>query len=146
MSRGWLACALFLGSSAAAAGTDPWAQPTGPVAPGRTGPALEVSGITAKLALPEIPSFALPTWAGGIHHPLELLVAGGPLRGKKLRVGGYVTWISDCLSPCKRSRFALGDAPDTPPDRGLWVVGVPAVPRLAAGAYVEVTGALAIRS
>ena len=190
MSRGWIAWLSLLGSSLASgvvAASNPWTQPAAPLAPGRTGPALEIADSTSRVALPAIPSFAVPTWAGGLHNPLELLIVGDRLRGTRVRVGGYVTWIYDCTaalaqpgktraqiqkridgdpSLCERPKFYLGDARDTPPDRSLWVVDVPrppnklererlpaaelarwpAVPRLAVGAYVEVTGTFALRS
>jgi len=67
---------------------------------------------------------------------------------------------------CERHKFYLGDARSTPPDRSLWVVDVPRrpfkieqermptdklvnwpdVPSLTLGAYVVVTGTLALRS
>jgi tetratricopeptide (TPR) repeat protein len=69
-------------------------------------------------------------------------------------------------SQCERAKFYLGDARTTPLDSSLWVVDVPrppfaiereqlpadelarwpAVPRLVVGAYVEVTGTLALES
>ena len=69
-------------------------------------------------------------------------------------------------SQCERPKFYLGETRSTPLDRSLWIVDVPrppfaiereqlssdelarwpAVPRLAVGAYVEVTGTFALES
>lgn len=147
----WLAVATALASPAgpARAASGPSAQRTGPVAPGRTGPALEVSGSTTLLALPAVPGFTIPTWPGDLHGPLELVVAGNRLRGQRLRVGGYITWIYDCAAAlgepgqpraqiqrridadpalCERPKFYLGDTRDAPPERSVSVVDVPRPP------------------
>jgi tetratricopeptide (TPR) repeat protein len=180
---GVVACLLV--PAAALATPNPWPLPR-QVPAGPPGPALEISGNRARAAVPAVPSFAVPSW-DGIHSPRELRLAGDRLRGRRVTVGGYITWIYDCAaalarrgttpaetqrrieadpSQCERPKFYLGDSPTTPLDASLWVVDVPrppykleraqltadelahwpAVPRLAVGAYVEVTGTLALES
>jgi tetratricopeptide (TPR) repeat protein len=140
MLRGWLAGVLLLVPGAVAAAPNPWAQP-GPTPPrGAPGPTPEVSGNPAPVALPPVPNFAVPAPAGGIHTPFELLAAGERLRGTRLQVGGYITWIHDCAvepsavgraaarrepAPCERPKLLLGDTPGAPGDRSLWVVDLP---------------------
>ena len=80
MSRGWFASVLLLVPGALAAATNPWV-PSGSTPPSRSpsgapGPTLEVSGNLAPVALPAVPSFAVPVPAGGVHTPFELLAAG----------------------------------------------------------------------
>jgi tetratricopeptide (TPR) repeat protein len=146
MSRGWFAAAVLLVPGALAAAPNPWAQP-GPAAPqGAPGPTPEISGNPAPVALPAVPSFAVPAPTGEVHTPFELLAAGERLRGTRVKVGGYVTWIYDCAAVlaapgktaaqiqqpidrdpprCERPKLTIGDTPSTPPDRSLWVVDVP---------------------
>lgn len=181
----WVVACLLAIPAAAPATPNPWPQPR-QVPAGPPGPALEISGNRTRVALPRVPSFAVPSW-DGVHSPRELRTAGERLRGRRVTVGGYITWIYDCAaslarrgvtpaqiqrqidadpSLCERPKFYLGDAPNTPLDASLWVVDVPrlpyriererlpadelarwpAVPRLAVGAYVEVTGTLALES
>ena len=150
-------------------------------------PAPEVSDEAARVDLPAVPRFALPSLPDGLHSPSEVLIAGHALRDTRIRVAGYITWIYDCAaalaapkttraqiqrmiegdpSLCERHKFYLGDTRKTPKDRALWVVDVPrrpfkvekehlpaeqlanwpAVPRLAVGAHVVVTGTFALAS
>ena len=183
-ARGVVACLLVV-PAAALATPNPWPLPR-QVPAGPPGPALEISGSRARVAVPVVPGFAVPSW-DGVHSPRELRIAGERLRGRRVTVGGYITWIYDCAaalagrgdtpaqiqrqidadpSQCERAKFYLGDTPTTPPDASLWVVDVPrppyklerqrlsadelarwpAVPRLAVGAYVEITGTLDLES
>src|SRR5215813_9473797 len=98
MSRGWLAAVLMLVPGVAAAAPNPWAQP-GPVpVQSAPGPTPEISGNPAPIALPAVPSFGVPGPAGEVHTPFELLAAGERLRGTRIKVAGYVTWIYDCAA------------------------------------------------
>src|SRR5262245_11157374 len=88
----------------------------------------------ATLALPIVPSFEMQPSEPGFHHPQELLVGGQGLRGKELKVKGYITWIYDCrtaiakpreppaqvqrridadMSLCERPKFYLASTADT---------------------------------
>lgn len=140
MSRGWLASVLLLVPGAVAAATNPWMQPGSTPTQAAPGPTPEVSGSLAPVALPAVPSFAVPAPAGGVHTPFELLAAGERLRGTRLQVGGYITWIHDCAIElpaaggaavrdrdplCERPKLLLGDTPGAPGDRSLWVVDLP---------------------
>jgi len=125
---------------------DPWGGPSRP-APSRptlVGPRAEVRP-SPKLTLPGVPAFERPVAPAGTHSVHELHVSGRPLLGTKLRVGGYVTWIYDCVADlqragqtraqvqrtidqdptqCQRAKLYLGDTRDTPAERSLWVVDV----------------------
>lgn len=154
MRRGWL-CLLSSGAvvttlamaGSAAAAPNPWPQPR-PLPAGPPGPAPEIARNTAPPALPAVPAFAVRSW-DGVHAPRELRVAGAQLRGTRVTVGGYITWIYDCAgaldrpgatraqiqreidadpSQCERPKFYLGDARDTPQEQSLWVVDVPRPP------------------
>lgn len=142
MSREWLAGWLLLVPGVVAAASNPWAQPGPTPLQGAPGPTPEVSGNPAPVALPPLPSFAVPAPAGGVHTPFELLAAGERLRGTRLQVGGYITWIHDCgvavpadgrvaarrdrdPAPCERPKLLLSDTPGASVDRSLWVVDLP---------------------
>ena len=167
MPRAWLVCVLLVVPGTVTAAPNPWAQ-AGPAPPqGAPGPTPEVSGNPTPVALPAVPGFLVPAPAGpagDVHTPFELLAAGERLRGTRVKVGGYITWIYDCAavlaergqtraqiqrridrdpSQCERPKLTLGDAPTTPPERSLWVVDVPRTPRLhlAAGDLVGVVPA-----
>ena len=128
------------------AAPNPQPQASPPVLPV---PDPEVSNDTSKVALPAAPRFTLPGLPDGLHSPQEVLVAGRALRGTRIRVAGYITWIYDCAaalaapkrtraqiqrmidgdpSVCERPRLYLGDARNTAPADALWVVGVPRPP------------------
>lgn len=131
---------LLLMSGAAAAARNPWAQ-SGSAVQSAPGPMPEISSNPVPVALPAVPSFAVPAPAGEVHTPFELLAAGERLRGTRVQVGGYITWIHDCTvapsasgepaaperdaQPCGRPKLLLGDTPGAPADRSLWVVDVP---------------------
>jgi hypothetical protein len=111
------------------------------------GPDAEVKPHNVKLDLPAVPSFEMPaTNADGTHSVKELRVKGKKMLNTELTVKGYVTWVYDCPTAlrqpgwtdkqvadlieenpdkCERPKFYLGDAPDTPPERSLWIVDVP---------------------
>ncbi|MEO7734656.1 MAG: hypothetical protein ABIY55_27110 [Kofleriaceae bacterium] len=119
--------------------------------PGREPDALPVPAApevasSEVVALPVVPSFALPPVVGGIHDVRELRVGGRGLLGTELTVAGYVTWIYDCMKAlarrdaseaetrlrieerpdlCERPKFYLGARPAAPPELALWVVDVP---------------------
>lgn len=125
------------------------ADPAPPAAPSSAaGPATVVATPPAKaeVKIPAVPVLAAPLGPGGSHGVLELIAMGAALRDTDLQVSGYVTWIYDCAAAigrrgearaatqrridrdptlCERPKFYLGDAPDTPADRALWVVDAP---------------------
>ena len=114
------------------------------------GPAAEVKAHNVKLDLPAVPPFEMPPPStDGSHSVKELRVKGRKMLNTKLTVKGFVTWVYDCPTAlrqpgwtdkqvaayidenpdkCQRPKFYLGDAPDTPPERSLWVVDVPRPP------------------
>ena len=180
---------LIYGTAIAAAAPDPWASrpKPAPVTSDLRGPDPDVGATGPVLALPAVPAFELPVAPAGTHSPRELAVVGKPLLGTEITVTGYVLWIYDCATAlrkpgmsrakaqklidddptlCERKKLYLGDARDTPLERGLWVVDVPRppnklererlprqelaawpkVPRLAVGQYVAITGTFALSS
>ena len=100
-----------------------------------------------KFTLPTVPAFELPpTPSDGSHTVKELRVKGKKLLGSDITVKGVITWAYDCPtairqpgmsdkdlqklidedpSKCERPKFYVGDAPDTPAAKSLWVVEVP---------------------
>jgi tetratricopeptide (TPR) repeat protein len=151
-------------------------------------PASDVGGPSAPLAVPPVPSFALPAGDPGVRTPRELRARGQyDWLGTEITVRGYVTWKYDCVkhvarpgeapaqtqkridgdpTQCERPKLYLGEAKDTPIDRSIWVVDVPrppmklerqrlpaaelaswpAVPKVAPGDYVAITGTWALQS
>jgi len=132
-------------------------------------PQLEVAKHPAKVATPVIPTFDLPSTEPGFHAPRVLRVRGKAMLGTEIRVKGYVTAIYDCVeglaganpgatrdrikaaihddpSLCERTLFWLGDAYDTARETSISVIGPPigvprpALPRVALGDFVIVTG------
>ena len=111
------------------------------------GPAAEVHKSEVKLSLPAVPGFELPPAPGdGSHTVKEMRVKGKKLLETDITVKGVITWAYDCATAvrqpgmsdkdlqkmieedptkCERPRFFIGDNPDTPPDKSLWVVDVP---------------------
>ncbi len=111
----------------------------------------EVQETSIKLDLPAVPEFSMPQPnADGTHPVAEMRLKGNKFLDTEVRVKGYVVWIYDCATAirtpqmtdkevatileneperCSRPHFTLGDKPDTPPDRGIWVVDVPRAPR-----------------
>jgi len=112
-----------------------------------SGPEAEVTKSTVKMSLPAIPAFDLPPPnPDGSHSVKELRVKGKKLLETDVVVKGYVTWAYDCPTAlrepgmdekavqkiidedptkCERPKFYVGDAPDTPAEKSLWVVDVP---------------------
>jgi tetratricopeptide (TPR) repeat protein len=120
------------------------AEPLKPAAP-------EIATPAAKLALPPIPTFAVPAVDAGIHDPRELRIAGRAVLDTEIQVRGYIVWIYSCprdvgkpgekpadvqkridADPtlCERPKLYLGATKDTRPERGLWVVDVPRAPNV----------------
>lgn len=111
-----------------------------------SGPQAEVHKSEVKVTLPAVPDFALPTNSDGSHSVKEMRVKGKKLLDTEVTVKGYVTWVYDCLTAvrqpdqseedakkainndpqlCERQKFYIGDKPDTPAEKSLWVVEVP---------------------
>jgi len=149
-------------SAAAAADSKPSAKkPSGKSSAGHRleaddlpGPQPEVAKETAKVDLPAIPAFDLPTSEPGVHSPRELRVRGQRALGTEVQVNGYVTWIYSCAETlaasnrnasqaqiaaaiqkdptlCDRPKFSLGDTKGTSREASLWVVDVPRPPTKA---------------
>ncbi|HEX2687617.1 MAG TPA: hypothetical protein VHN14_13415 [Kofleriaceae bacterium] len=111
------------------------------------GPEAEVRKSSVKLNLPAVPAFDLPpSPADGSHSVKELRVKGKKLLESEITVKGIITWAYDCPTAvrqpgmsdkdvqkmieedptkCERPKFYVGDAPDTPAEKSLWVVDVP---------------------
>jgi hypothetical protein len=111
----------------------------------------EVQETSIKLDLPAVPDFAMPQPNPDGTNPVAVMrLKGNKFLDTEVRVKGYVVWIYDCATAirtpqmtdkevatileneperCSRPHFTLGDKPDTPPDRGIWVVDVPRAPR-----------------
>jgi hypothetical protein len=111
----------------------------------------EVEETSIKLDLPPVPDFAAPAPnSDGTHSVQEMRLKGNKFVDAAVRVKGHVIWIYDCATAirtpdmadaalkklmadeperCSRPNFYLGDTPDTAPDKGIWVVEVPRLPR-----------------
>jgi hypothetical protein len=111
----------------------------------------EVQKTSIKLDLPAVPDFVMPQPnPDGTHSVAEMRLRGNKFLDTEVKVKGYVVWIYDCATSirtpemsdkdvaqllenqpekCIPPHFYLGDRPDTPPDRGIWVVDVPRPPR-----------------
>jgi len=143
-ARWLLATSLAVTAHAVAAPGAGQAKP--PATPDLPRPPREQTTSSATVVLPPVPAFEIPAAPAGTRSVRELRVAGRPLLDKNVTVSGYVTWIYDCVAQlrrpgeaitavqaridadptqCERPRFYLGDTRDTPPERSLWVVGVP---------------------
>ena len=107
----------------------------------------EVQETSIKLDLPAVPDFAMPQPNPDGTHPVsEMRLKGNKFLDTEVKVKGYVVWIYDCATAirtpemtdkqlatlleneperCSRPHFTIADKPDTPPDRGVWVVDVP---------------------
>ncbi|MBP6629169.1 MAG: hypothetical protein KBG28_09940 [Kofleriaceae bacterium] len=114
------------------------------------GPAAEVKAHNIKLDLPAVPSFDLPKPnADGSHAVKEMRVRGKKYLNTEVTIKGYVTWAYDCMTAirkeamtdaevaklieddptlCERPKFYIGDSPDTPIEKSVWVVDVPRAP------------------
>ncbi len=112
-------------------------------------PAPEVRTPAKKVALPAVPSFALPAEEPGFVSVQTLRVAGKKRLDTEVKVKGYITWVYDCVTAnarrgesrartqkridddptlCERRKFYLGDVKNEPEPRSLWVVDVPRPP------------------
>lgn len=111
----------------------------------------EVEETSIKLDLPPVPDFTAPAAnPDGTHSVHEMRLKGAKFLDTDVRVKGHVIWIYDCATAirtpemsekdvaklmadeperCSRPNFYLGDTPDTPADKGIWVVEVPRPPR-----------------
>ncbi len=111
----------------------------------------EVQKTSIKLDLPAVPDFVMPQPnPDGTHSVAEMRLRGNKFLDTEVKVKGYVVWIYDCATSirtpemsdkdvaalladqpekCIPPHFYLGDRPDTPPDRGVWVVDVPRATR-----------------
>src|SRR5262249_41311737 len=107
---------------------------------------IEVKTTGVPVTPPPVPVFAVPAPTGLTHDVRELRIHRRAFLATEISVGGYVTWIYDCvvdnLKPgktraqvqkaidddptiCERPKFHLGAAKDTRDDVTLWVVDVP---------------------
>jgi tetratricopeptide (TPR) repeat protein len=132
-------------------------------------PQAELVQNAGALELPPVPAFDLAPAEPGLHRPHELRVHGKRMLDTVVKVSGYVTGIYDCVEDlaridpaasraqirqaidhdptlCSQPKFYLGDARDTARDASIWVVDLPALPRLAVGDRVVVTGTWSTRS
>lgn len=113
------------------------------------GAASEVKETQIKLDLPAVPDFQMPTaYPDGVHRVEEMRLRGRKLLQTEISIKGFVLWDYDCAadlattnegktekeiikmltddpSLCQRPHMIIGDAADTPVDRGVWVVEVP---------------------
>jgi hypothetical protein len=111
----------------------------------------EVKETSVKLDLPAVPDFQIPQAnSDGTHSIAEMRLRGNRYLGTEVKVKGYIIWVYDCAtairtaemtedelnkiltdSPerCYRPNVYLGDEPNTPADRGIWLVEVPRPPR-----------------
>lgn len=115
------------------------------------GAAAEVKEHNIKLDLPAIPEFKLPQpHPDGTHSVDEMRLRGKRHLGQSIQIKGYVVWIYDCVTAirtadqtneeveklidedptlCSRPNFRIGQTPDQPKDKGVWVVENPRPPR-----------------
>jgi hypothetical protein len=111
----------------------------------------EVQKTSIKLDLPQVPEFAAPQAnPDGTHSVAEMRLRGNKFLDTEVKVKGFVVWIYDCATAirtadmtdkdvarkleeepekCMPPHFYVGDRPDTPPGRAVWVVDVPRPPR-----------------
>lgn len=111
------------------------------------GPAAEVKKSEVKVNLPPVPSFDLPPPnPDGSKSVREMRVRGKKLLDSDVTVKGVITWVYDCKTAlrqpgmsdkeveklmyedqtkCERAKFYIGDKPDTPAEKSMWVVDVP---------------------
>ena len=107
----------------------------------------EVQETSIKLDLPPVPDFAMPAPnPDGTHPVAEMRLKGNKFLDTEVKVKGFVVWIYDCATSirtpdmtdkqlatlieneperCSRPHLTIADRPDTPPDRGIWVVDIP---------------------
>ena len=107
----------------------------------------EVQPHKIKVTMPTVPSFEVPKpHPDGSHTIKEMRVQGGRFIKEELSIKGYIVWSYDCATAirtpeeddaavakrieenptlCRRPAFYMGDTPDTPVERAVWVVEVP---------------------
>jgi hypothetical protein len=107
----------------------------------------EVQPHKIKVTMPTVPSFEVPKpYPDGAHTVKEMRVQGNRFLKETLSIKGYIVWAYDCATAirqpdeddkavakrieddptlCRRPAFYLGDTPDTPVERAVWVVEVP---------------------
>lgn len=110
-------------------------------------PQPEVGKGTIKLTLPTPPAFDMPEpHPDGTHSVREMRLKSRKLLDTEVQVKGFVTWAYDCVRElqgqdeseaevrkkveadptiCQRPHFYLGDTPDTPGEKSIWVMDVP---------------------
>ena len=110
-------------------------------------PLPEISESTVKLDLPATPAFDVPEpHPDGTHSVREMRLKSRNLLDTEVRVKGFVVWMYDCVrelqkmdeteaevrkkveedpSLCQRPHFYMGDTPDTPGERSIWIMDVP---------------------
>src|SRR5688572_5596636 len=107
----------------------------------------EVQPHKIKVTMPTVPSFEVPKpHPDGSHTVKEMRVQGNRYIKETISIKGYIVWAYDCATAirtpeeddaavakrieenptlCRRPAFYLGDTPDTPVERAVWVVEVP---------------------
>ena len=107
----------------------------------------EVVETSVELDLPPVPEFKLPTTnPDGTHPVAEMRLKGKSYLDTEVRVKGYIVWVYDCGTSirtpdmsekdlekmlaehpekCSRPHMVLGEAANTPADRGVQVVEYP---------------------
>ncbi|MEZ4402720.1 MAG: hypothetical protein R3B06_22050 [Kofleriaceae bacterium] len=110
----------------------------------------EVQQGQIKVTVPAVPNFEMPKpYPDGSHSIKELRVLGQKYLKTEISVKGYIVWAYDCATAvrqpseddeavkkrieadptvCRRPAFYLGDSPDTPVERSVWVVEIPREP------------------
>jgi hypothetical protein len=111
------------------------------------GPAAEVKKADIKVDLPPVPQFDVTVAAKDAPHNVkELRVKGKKLFDQEVTVKGVITFVYDCATAirqpnesdtdvqkridddptlCERPKFYIGDTPQTPVEKSLWVVDLP---------------------
>jgi hypothetical protein len=102
----------------------------------------EVVESQTKLDLPAPPAFEAPTtYADSTHSVTEMRRTGKKFLDQDIKIKGHIVWIYDCAQvlgeavaktnpeKCDRPNFYLGDTPDATPEKSVWVVEVPRLPR-----------------
>ncbi len=100
-----------------------------------------------QLDLPNAANFDVPDpHPDGTHSVREMRLRSKKFLDSQVEIKGFVTWIYDCAAEirgpdesekearkriekdptlCQRPHFFLGDTPETPSERSIWVVDVP---------------------
>lgn len=109
-------------------------------------PVLETKRTSIRLALPEVPTLAVPPPTANGHSVSEMRLDGRKFLGTRVDIEGVIIWIYDCVtelrepgksvretrkriandpSLCNRPHFFLADRADASERDALWVVEVP---------------------